>query len=139
MIVGPATRQIEVPLERVPLCACADTLIPTTDPVDDLEETPWDFVTFEAYPLRSGQASLLDLDGTTELLVSLEESSLDVTLHGPKQRVGLRVLSLAEPRIAQVLLNGNPLVHQDTLTLDVAMEPGWSLQPDGTILAILAG
>jgi alpha-D-xyloside xylohydrolase len=138
VIGGPATRQIEVPLEQVPLYARADALIPTMDPVDHLEDTPWDFVTFDAYLLGSGQASLRDLDGTTELQVSLAESRLDVTLHGPKQRVGLRVLPLAPLHMTEVRLNGDPLVHHDTLTLDVETEPGWSLQPDGTLIAVLA-
>ena len=138
VIRGPATRQIEVPLERVPLYARADALIPTVDPLEHLEDTPWAFVTFDAYLLRSGQASLRDLDGTTELQLSVAESLLDVTLRSPKQRVGLRVLPFAPLHITQVRLNGHPLGRQDTLILDPATQPGWSLQPDGTLIAILA-
>jgi hypothetical protein len=61
-----------------------------------------------------------------------------VTLRGAKQRCGLRVLPLADTRIAQVRLNGNALVQRETITLDAATAPGWSLQPDGVLIAILS-
>jgi alpha-D-xyloside xylohydrolase len=125
-IDGPLTRQIEVPLERVPLYARADALIPTMDPLSDLEEKPWDFVTFDAYLLESGSAQLRDVDGITELRAHGDGSTLNVTLRGPKRRVGLRVLPLAPNRFAEVRLNGQVLA-----------QPGWSLLPDGTLTAML--
>jgi alpha-D-xyloside xylohydrolase len=125
-IDGPLTRQIEVPLERVPLYARADALIPTMDPLSDLEEKPWDFVTFDAYLLERGSAQLRDVDGITELRAHGDGSTLNVTLRGPKRRVGLRVLPLAPNRFAEVRLNGQVLA-----------QPGWSLLPDGTLTAML--
>jgi len=137
LIKGPSTRHIEVPLEQVPLFARADALIPTTDTISELSETPWDFVTFDAYLLSGGNTILCDLDGRTELRARVDGSTLDVSLRGAKQRVGLRVLPLTDTRIAQVRLNGELLAQRNTLTLDVATATSWSIQPDGMLTATL--
>jgi alpha-glucosidase (family GH31 glycosyl hydrolase) len=137
VIVGPATRQIEVPLERVPLYARGNALLPTMEPVEHLAEAPWDFVTFDAYLLDRGQAMLRDLDGMTHISAALDGVSLDLRLSGARSRVGLRLLPVAGHGVQEVRLNGTPLPQRDTLTLDNVEKTGWSVQADHTVTALL--
>jgi alpha-D-xyloside xylohydrolase len=137
VIVGPATRQIEVPLERVPLYARGNALLPTTEPVEHLEEAPWGLVTFDAYLLDLGQATLRDLDGETHISAALDGASLDLRLSGARSRVGLRLLPVAGHGVEQVRLNGTSLPRRDTLTLHSAETAGWSMQADHTLVALL--
>jgi alpha-D-xyloside xylohydrolase len=135
-------------LDRVPLFARADALLPTMEPVERLTDAPWDPVVFDAYLLERGRTTLRDTDGKTDVSAALEESTLRVELSGAKRRVGLRVFPLAQRTagpaerggawVESVLLNGEPLNRAQSLTLGDQSPTGWLAQPDGVVLVQLA-
>ncbi len=124
-------------MERVPLYARGNAMLPTMESVEHLEEAPWGLVTFDAYLLDRGQATLRDLDGVTHISAALDGASLELRLSGAGSRVGLRLLPVAGHGVEEVRLNGTPLPRRDTLTLDSSETTGWSMQADHTIASLL--
>ena len=137
LVHGPVTRQVQCALDRFPLYVRGNAFIPTTEPRQSLVEAPWDFVVFDAYLLDAGRATLRDTDGETELAMSVSGGVLDVTVSGAKEVVGLRVLQVSERSRARVNVNGAPLERRDTVSLEANASAGWTIEPDGTLVAVL--
>jgi alpha-D-xyloside xylohydrolase len=137
LIAGPLTREIGVPLERVPLFVRANTLLPTMEPVELLTEAAWDLVVFDCYLVDEGRTTLRDVDGVTDVSALLEGARLSVELSGAKQRIGLRVHPLVQPAIESVRLNGQALQRHEGVTLHPGSVSGWTVEPDGTLIMMV--
>jgi alpha-D-xyloside xylohydrolase len=137
VVQGPITRQVEHGLGTFPLYVRGNAMIPTTQPHQSLSDAPWDFVIFDAYLLDAGRALLSDTDGQTEVAISVDGSTLQVTLSGAKQAVGLRVLPLLARPIQGFRLNGTPLQRREAVSLETNAPASWTLEPDSTLQALL--
>ena len=124
-----------VPLEQVPLFVRANSLLPTMEPVEQLSDAPWDLVIFDCYLIDGGRTTLHDVDGVTDVSALLDVARLSVELRGAKQRIGLRVHPLAQRAIESVHLNGEPLQRREGVTLNTGSLSGWTVEPDGTLIA----
>ncbi len=116
VIVGPATRTIQPPLDVLPLYLRVGALIPTIEPTAALRQEPFEEVTFDAYVLDSGAFDLEDMDGTTHVALALHGERVEVEYWSPKQRLSVRLLPLAgQPAVEGVLVNGQstPYLRQD--------------------------
>jgi alpha-D-xyloside xylohydrolase len=138
VVVGPCTLRVEMPLDRFPLYVRADALIPTMQPVEHLDEAPWDLVTFDAYLLDRGHVTLRDVDGRTDVTVAFRGSTLDVNVAGAKQRVGLRLMPVVAREVERVLVNGVALERHELLTLEPTARAGWAMAADDTLVTITA-
>jgi alpha-D-xyloside xylohydrolase len=129
-IVGPQTRFIEAPLDRLPLYVRANALIPTVEPVEHLAHGPFEKVTFDAYLLDRGSFELNDDDGLTRLTAFRRGGQLDIQFSGVKQKLALRLIHLTGPQeIESVSVNGEGLEK----TADA-----WSRLDDGALFIELA-
>jgi alpha-D-xyloside xylohydrolase len=136
VIAGPETRQVEAPLEVMPLYVRANSLIPTIEPPAYLTEAPFEMVTCDAYLLDGGRGSfdLRDTDGVTHVSAALQDSSLAIHVAGVKERIGLRLLPLTgTPAVESVHVNGEQLSRSDTLTISPDADASWARDRDGTI------
>jgi alpha-D-xyloside xylohydrolase len=133
---GPQAVGVTAPLDVLPLYVRANSLIPTTEPVEHIAEGPFPSVTFDAYLLPGGHAAftLYDTDGATAVQASLDGSRLDVQVSGARKRLGLRLFRLAgTPEITEVWVKGQA---QSGAQLQQGAQPqqreDWSVQADGT-------
>jgi len=137
LVVGPQTRHVEHGLDRFPLYVRGNALIPTVQPLQSLAQEPWDLVVFDGYLLETGRTTLRDSDGVTEIAISVTDATLDVRVSGAKQVLGLRLLPLLARTIERVNVNGAPLGRRDGVSLEADASAGWTVQPDGTLVALL--
>jgi len=139
-IDGPGARTVKAPLDRMPLFVRADALIPTVEPADSIEEAPFGLVTFDAYLYDRGSFELRDYDGATTVSAWKEGPRLSVTMEGARKTIGFRLPALpgAQPADA-VVFNGSGLKYRKGMRLAAGQIPGWTLDKNGTIMALLGG
>ncbi len=137
-IDGPVNLFVEAPLDRLPLFVRGNALIPQMRPKERIEEAPFDLVIVDAYLLDRGTLILRDMDGTTALSAALVGTDLVVQAGGAKRQFGFRLIPLPGiPRIGRVLLNGSQVKRKKEVRIDRAAEPGWTMERNGTLLAML--
>lgn len=138
VIAGPVWRTVEAPLDVLPMYVRADSLLPTIEPPDYLEEKPFEFVTFDAYLLKAASFRLRDSDGETLVEAARNGGALTVTLSGAKAKVGLRLLPLpGAAAVSEVWVNGKRLPRSDKVALKAVSKAGWTRGADG-ILSLVA-
>jgi alpha-D-xyloside xylohydrolase len=137
VLSGPATLQLRVPLERLPLYVRANALIPTMEPQPYLREEPFTEITVMAYLLERGAFTLHDLDGTTRIAAALSaDGRLLIELTGAKRRLSLRLIPLAgQPTVRVVSVNGGQLCRE--VALPSPEEPAPRALPEGNTWARL--
>jgi alpha-D-xyloside xylohydrolase len=139
VVEGPRTLRVEAPLDTMPLYVRADALVPTIEPLAHLTEDPFEMVTFDAYLLEEGTFELRDTDGVTRVTASFEGTRLEITLEGPKQKIGLRLIPLSGvPRVEAVSVNGSELQEVESLELRRDSRAGWTRDLDGTVRTVVA-
>lgn len=134
VIQGPKNRSVTAPLEVLPLYIRANALIPTIEPPQFIQDTPFEFVVFNAYLLDQGSFTLRDMDGRTDLSARLVGSQLDLSVEGVKKQLGLRVFSLPDiSPVESVSVNGIALPRRERLELKRETTPGWYRNPNGEV------
>lgn len=121
IIEGPQWRTIQVPLEVLPLYVRANTVIPSIEPPARLSETPFENVTFDAYVLERAEFELEDLDGPTNIAITLHNAHVAVVCSSPKPDMTLRLIPLT----------GHAAV--DTISVN-EHNTTWRREDDGSIL-----
>lgn len=139
VVTGPCTRMVRVGLDRMPLYVRANGLIPTIDPIDHIENGPFDPVTIDAYLLTSGRLHLHDTDGTTSVVAKLRDSRLEVSCDGVKHELRLRLMPLHPVRpLHEVSVNGRSVRRVDHLVVGDDTRDGWTVANDGTALVVMS-
>jgi alpha-D-xyloside xylohydrolase len=140
MIAGPQTRRVISPLDKIPIYVRLDALIPTTEPHDHLEETPFEDVIFEGYVEERATFELRDVDGNTAMTVAREEDRLAIWVEGARRDVSLLLMPLTCTQPPQrVLANGKQVkLASETKHLGGGSST-WSVLADGTLHVDLRG
>jgi alpha-D-xyloside xylohydrolase len=135
---GPSVQQVEMPLDRIPLYARANALIPTIEPPDYIREGPFDLVTVDGYLQSTGTLELRDTDGTTSVAATLAGSRLAIDWSGPKKMLGFRLVPThAARQLQEVIVNGRPLSRLSHAVVGYDSEPGWTASADGGAMVVM--
>ena len=138
VIEGPVTRRVKAPLDKLPLYARANALLPTVEPSQHLTDDPFDIVTFAAYLFETGQFDLHDTDGSTQVTAAREGGRLDVQAQGVKKALGLRLMALAGvPPVEAVWVNGREIERREAVEIGPEADQGWARQADGSTHVML--
>jgi alpha-D-xyloside xylohydrolase len=101
---GPAHRQMEVPLERMPLFVRGDSIVPLAPPMDFVGQKPWEPIQLDVRLASQARMAFLNPDRLVE--VQAQRGDSDIVLHIGDVEQTFEVRFLAPGRVRDVRFAG---------------------------------